>query len=223
MKLISLVAGRKHGPVKAELSDGSSLEFTAEYLAYGGIEPEVSPPVFTVPETGRDLSSGEEEAFRFAADCYRAEKVALRLIARAEQYSFGLISKLERRGFSDVTVKTVVSCLLNRNLLNDRRYAELWLRTRLGSGKAFSPRWLLISLGKKGIDKDSSQKALKEMLDPETENALLERFLKKNRRKNPGLSGKGGRNSEKSLLKYEGFSFDVLNSYFDDLKIYENQ
>ena len=218
MKLISLEAGRKDGSVKAQFSDGSSLEFTTEYMTYRGMEigAEGSHPVFTVPETGRDLSSVEEEAFRFAADCYRAEKAALRLIARAEQNSFGLRAKLERRGFDAAAARTVVSCLLSRNLLDDRRYAELWIRTRLGSGKVFSPRWLLACLGKKGIDRDSSQRALKNMLDPDTESALLERFLKKNRRKNPGLSGKGGRNSEKSLLKYEGFSFNVLNSYFND-------
>ena len=207
--LISIQKSRKHGPAKADFSDGSSLLFTNEYLPYGGMDS-------IAWEAGRDLNDEEEKAIRFAADCYRAEKTALHLVARAEQNSFGLIAKLERRGYAAAVAKAVVSCFLSRSLLDDRRYTERWIRMRLRSGKAFSPRWLLVSLGKKGINRDSSRTALEEVLDPETEYALLLRFLEKNTVKNPGASGINGDISMRIHLKYEGFSTDVLDMYFSN-------
>ena len=189
--------------VKAEFSDGSSLLITRDYLG-----DDFSSALM---ETGRELSSGEEEAFRFAAVCYRAENAALRLIARAEQNSLALTAKLERRGFDAAVAKTVISRLLDRNLLNDSRYAERWIRSRLFSRQAKSPRWLRISLGKRGIDRHSSQKALEDALDSETEYALLLKYLEKTglpRNKNPG--------SFRSQLKYEGFSPEVLDRYLEN-------
>lgn len=193
---------RNSGLIKLEFSNGTSLLLTADYLPEG-----IDPAVW---ETGRELSSVEEEAFRFAAVCYRAEKAAARLIARAEQSSFGITVKLERRGYEAAAVKAVVSLLSDRNLLNDERYAECWIRSRLKGRKAPSPRWLLVSLGKRGIDRASSLQALKNALDPETEYTLLLKHLKA-----PGIPGKNPGISLKSRLKYEGFSPQAVERYID--------
>ena len=210
MYLITLKVenSRTDSILKAEFSDSSPLIFSAEYLPEGWNTAIGEEDAF--PATGRELLSGEEEAFRYAAACYRAETAALKLIARAEQNSLGLSSKLERRGFESKVVKAVVSHLLDRNLLDDTRYAELWIRSRLSAKKAPSPRWLLVSLGKKGIDRNSSRDALLKVLDPDTEYALLLKFLE--------ISGfPGGMEAAlpRANLKYEGFSYEVLERYTD--------
>ena len=200
--------------VKAEFSDGSSFIFTTDYLPEGRVpEGKISgdKPESVLFEPGRELSSGEEETFRFAAACYRAERIALRLIARAEQNSLALTAKLERRGFDAAVAKTVVSRLFDRNLLNDGRYAESWIRSRLALRKAPSPQWLLAALGKRGIKREFSLKALKKTLDPETEYALLLRYLEKIR-----FSKSGKAFSLKAELKYQGFSSTSLERYFED-------
>ena len=200
---------RSDGVFKIKFSDGSSLLLTTDYL------PETVLPDgeknLHLWELDRELSAGEEEAFRFAAACYRAEKISLGLVARAEQNSLGLTAKLERRGFDSRVVKAVVSRLLERNLLNDSRYAELWIRSRLAMKKAPSPQWLLIALGRRGIDRSSSLKALGKVLDPETEYALLLKYLEK-------ILFPEGKEvfSLRTQLKHEGFSSDALKRYFDD-------
>ena len=141
----------------------------------------------------------------------RAEKVALRLIARAEQNSFGLAAKLERRGFDADVAKAVIARLLDQDLLNDDRYAELWIRSRLGRKKAHSPRWLQISLKKRGIDRNSCLKALEKLLDSETEHGLLLRYLEK-----ADLRGRKNAVYLRRHLKYEGFSPAALDRYFDN-------
>ena len=230
MTVVSLKPGNScsNGTVKVEFSDGSSLLLSTNYLpGDGSNEGENSAFWGTLPcgaaagipgwELPRELSSGEEEAFRFAAACYRAEKIALRLIARAEQSSLGLTAKLERRGFEASAANAVVSRLLDRNLLDDERYAALWVRSRLALKKAPSPRWLLAALRKRGIDRESSRKALDKALDPETEYALFLRFLESRSFREKSLLSGGERASFlRTQLKYEGFSSETLDRYFDD-------
>jgi regulatory protein len=204
--VISLKTGnhRGDGAVEVEFSDGSSLVFTVDYL------PEREADL-SAWETSQEISADEEEAIRFAAACYRAEKAALRLIARAEQHSLGLTAKLGCRGHGAAVAKAVVSRLLDRNLLDDERYAELWIRSRLASGKTPSPRWLLGSLAKRGIDRDSSREALKKVLDSETEYALLLKYLEMagppENKKPPNL---------RAQLRNEGFSSLALDRYFEE-------
>jgi len=205
MTVVSLKAekSRSGGVFKAELSDGSTYVFTADYLPEGYTDS-------TLWRTGGELSPADEEIFRFAASCYRTEKAALHLIARAEQNSLGLTAKLGRRGYERSAVNAVVLCLFDKNLLDDRRYAELWLRSHLLKGNIKSPRWMRVSLAKRGIDRNSVIKALTEVLDPETEYNLLQKFIGKSKatgiKKQPSL---------KTRLKQEGFSSTVLNRYFD--------
>lgn len=151
--------------------------------------------------------SQEEEASRFTALCNKAEDAALKLIARAEQNSFGLTAKLEKKGYTRDVIEEVVSGLKNRGLLDDERYAVLWLRSRLRK-KAQSPKMLTISLRKKGIDRRSSQKALVKVLDPDAEYALLTRYMEKQA---------GDETLSREKLKYEGFSMEVLEKYYENL------
>lgn len=139
----------------------------------------------------------------------KAEKKALELIARAEQTAFGLRRKLEKRGFNAACIDAVISNLIEQNLLNDRRYAQMWLNTRLRLPR--SPRRLLIALCAKGIDREEAQAALKEALDEETEAALLARFVKKYEKKIS--KAEEPKRHLKFLLKNEGFSADAIENY----------
>jgi len=203
MTILSLKAEspREEGLFRAELGDGSQFLFLLEYLPEG---------LRANLEEDRELSCQEEEALQFAASCYLAEKAALRLIARAEQNTLGLTAKLERRGYSSSVVKAVVSRLLDQDLLNDERFAKLWVNSRLSYGKAQSPFRLRVSLGKKGIDGDLSLKTIRGLLDPDTEYALLLKYLEK-----AGISNDKTGSFLKAQLKNEGFSYEVLDRYFN--------
>ena len=147
----------------------------------------------------------EESKDNSTASFLRAEKTALRLVARAEQNTGGLARKLERRGHDSAVVSEVISRLCEQNLLNDTRFAVLWLQSRLRFAR--SPRRLLSSLCAKGIDRDTAETALKTVLNEDTETALLERFAKKYAR---------GTHPIKYLLKSEGFSIAAINKFTDE-------
>ena len=206
MEIVSIKTDLKGEAGRIELSDGSLFSFKNCYLPKELIDNYTENPI---EAAGKEIASYEEAAFRFASACLRAEKSALRLIARAEQCTFGLSRKLEKRGHEAACARAAITRLLELNLLNDNRFACLWLESRLRLAK--SPRRLLVSLCGKGIDHDDAQAALKTVLDEETEFLILTRFVKKSARKSGG-KGESAR-ALKYLLKSEGFSFRAIERF----------
>ena len=151
----------------------------------------------------------EEEPLQFDADCIKAEKIALRLIARAEQSVAGLTAKLEKRGVDPSIARQVISGLLEKKLLDDTRYAERWVHAHLWVKKALSPLWFLVSLEKRGVNRETCLTAINKVLDEDTEYSLLLKFIDR-----MDVSIK-----KTSLfrikLKREGFSPEALNRFFD--------
>ncbi|MDR1900935.1 MAG: recombination regulator RecX [Treponema sp.] len=187
------------------LSDGSMFSFSSCYLPQ-----EYRDPAFW--SLGRDLGPNEEDCCRFAASCFRAERLALRLVSRAEQTTRGIFHKLLKRGFKEACAWAVISHLSGLDIVNDQRYAELWLRSRLSRGGS-SPRRLLASLHSRGIDRDSIQAACKLVFTLENELALLVSYVKKKH-----LEPEDDLHSFKFTLKCEGFSSMVLEDYLENLE-----
>jgi regulatory protein len=221
MKIVSLESA--DGLSEVELSDGSLLSFRNCYLPQ-----EILSILFAIKTADTDTVSGiktqfisklyapepdesnfaVEESLRFAADCLQAEKAALRLIARAEQCSAGLSLKLEKRKFSSKCTDVVISRLTELKLIDDKRFARLWLESHLGLTR--SPRRLLAGLVKRGIDMNRAKSILSEVLDEETEFSLLIRFAEKYSRKHDKLE-------LEYLLKRESFSSKTIKLYFNKL------
>jgi len=129
---------------------------------------------------------------------------------RAEQCSAGLSRKLEKRGVDAAAASEIISKLTEMNLLNDERFSQFWLRSRIRFAK--SPRRLLSSLIARGIDHDIALAALNEALDEETENTLFARYTKKIMRKLRGKTGGNDLRSLKYQLKNEGFSSRAIET-----------
>jgi regulatory protein len=197
MKIISLTSA--DGLYKAEFSDGSSFSFRSCYLPQEILK-------FLSALDPENLNPDVEEGLRFAADCLRAERAALRLIARAEQCSTGLSLKLGKRKFKANCTEAVISRLIELKLIDDRRFACLWLESRLGLRR--SPHRLLAGLVNRGIDMRGAKQILNEVLDEEAEFSLLLRFAEK-------YSKKYDTRELKHLFKREGFSSKSIELFFE--------
>jgi regulatory protein len=193
--------------LRVALSDGSLFSLKTYYLSPG------YPPEYLC-RVEKELSGDEEDALRFAAACCRAEKIALGLIARAEQSAFGLSHKLERRGHAAPCVRAVIARLQSLEILSDARFASRWVLARL-TRTAASPRDLTLALCRRGISRHTAQAAVKSALNFEAESALLERYLRKNHPPGDG----GGQDLRDSFLrrslKYAGFSPELLRALRD--------
>ena len=207
MFIVSVKAGTGGEARRVALSDGSCFSFNTCYLP-----PVFNEQLYCLGIEGLEISQSDEEAFRFASACLRAEKAALQLIARAEQTEFGLSRKLEKRGHDTACVRAVIARLCETGLLDDSRYARLWLESRM-CRQGSSPRRLLAALCARAIDRHTAERAVKAALDNETEQQLLERFAQKQLRKKNAL---GDPRSLRYLLKSEGFSSQSIQQYFEE-------
>jgi regulatory protein len=210
MKIISIKTGASEDVRRVELSDGSIFSFKIGYL----------PPVYSNENIyspgmaeGLEISAAEEEGFRFAAACMRAEKIALQLIARAEQTVYGLSRKLEKRGHDIGCIRAVVSQLCDTGLLDDRRYAKLWIESTICRHSS-SPRRLLAALCAR-VDRHDAEAALKKALDEESELQLLERYVRKLQRKQSSKDDSALPHL-RYTLKNEGFSSQAIHQFFNE-------
>jgi regulatory protein len=144
------------------------------------------------------------------SDCTNAEKIALRLIARAEQSVAGLTAKLEKRGIDPSITRQVVSDLLDRKLLDDTRFAERWIYAHLKAKKPLSPLWFLVSLDKRGINREISLYAIDKILDEEAEFLMLLEYIEK-----MDVHLKANTGFLRKKLRYERFSLGVIDKFFD--------
>jgi regulatory protein len=139
----------------------------------------------------------------------QARNAALRLVSRAEQCTSLLTQKLLKKGFDAEMVKAVVLDLTEANIVNNGRFSQMWLRSRIVS-RADTPRHILAMLCAKGIDRRTVAEAVKACLDYEAELALLARFVKKRRGVLPSE-----RDNCQAVLRYEGFSQEVVRDFWE--------
>jgi len=209
MLIVSLKSDSTNELYRMGLSDGSLFSFRNCYLP-----PDLLKADFFDKGSveGREITVDEGAAFRNASACLRAEKAALRLITRAEQCVAGLSRKLEKRGHERICVNAVITRLSALALLDDKRFARLWLESRLRLAR--SPRRLLVSLCARGIDRGDAEDAMKNVLDEEAEQTMIARFAKKHARK--AGCGEGVTRSLKHLLKGEGFSYAAIQKFLGE-------
>lgn len=77
------------------------------------------------------------------------EAVCLRLLARREHSRRELLDKLALRGFQRNEVEVVIDALAEHNWQNDARYAECFVRDRIGKG--YGPIRIAYELQQRGI------------------------------------------------------------------------
>jgi regulatory protein len=155
---------------------------------------------------GADLDEEEVIDLVIAAKATEAEARGASLLSRAEQPRYLLRAKLVERGFPDRAVALALDRLEAEGLLDDRRYAEAWLRSRVGKavrsaagrgGRAEGPSSLILSIKTRGVADADAKAALAEVLDADTRPSLLEAAIGTLRRE--GLAGEGLRQELRSL------------------------
>lgn len=140
--------------------------------------------------------------------CYNR---ALRLLSRSEHSRRGLEQKLLSRGFQPEDIRRALDRLQEEGALNDRRFAEEWIRSRLRKhpeGRAL----LELGLQKRGVDEDVAREVAKQCASwPEYREALKGLFedLRANGMHEPM--------ELTSLLRKKGFSSYEIRLLFEEL------
>ena len=144
----------KEAFTEVSISTGASFFISdADFFSFPfGKGDEISPEVVEQLERGHKL--------------ILCRSKALSLLDLAEHSAFMLRTKLRQRGFEIPVIETVLAQLKEKNYLDDRRFAQLWVRSRLKRNPA--GRSVLISgLRAKGVSPRDAEEAVSELLDEE--------------------------------------------------------
>lgn len=165
--------------------------------------------------SGSEVVRIEEAALRALqqqAAVLAARDKALSLLSHAPATEYLLRLKLRERGHGTEAVEAAVAWLVDRGLLDDRRFAEAWLASRLqrrpeGRGA------LLAGLRRRGVPREVAEQAVLGGFDAEVEREAAQRLLAKLRRQGASepeelarrLAAKGfPRSLVRELLEQEG-------------------
>ena len=157
--------------------------------------------------------ANEETVARLAAfdRICRACNKALDLLSFSPSTAFMMKQKLMQKGFDSISAGTAVSRLLEKHILDDKKYAENWVASRL-SRNPESPLVLKASLLKKGVDRKTADEILKG-ITPDSDQYIeaFEKAFNKQLR-SPGKSAEKIRIS----LSRKGFPLSLINKYLDN-------
>lgn len=140
--------------------------------------------------------------------CYRR---ALKLLSRSEHSRKGLEQKLSSRGFEPEEIRKALDRLEEEGALNDRRFAEEWVRSRLRKhpeGRTLLER----GLQKRGVDEELSRKIVKQCTSwPEYQKGLKDLY--------EGILAQGIEDPLEiaSILRKKGFSSYEIRILLEEL------
>ena len=157
---------------KLVLSDGSLLFVPAQAVMDLGLGAD--PPV--------ELSEAALAGLTRQAELLAARDKALGLLEAAPQAQATLRLKLLRRGFGPEAIDQTAAWLEARGLLDDRRFAEGWILTRLERHPE-SRGVLIAGLRRRGVSRAVAQEAVRLAVDAEAEREAARRLLDRLRRR----------------------------------------
>lgn len=129
---------------------------------------------------GKSLALQESEELICAGFCCQAERYAVYLLNRCEQSRFGLMRKLQKKGFSSSVCTKTLDYLEEKGILSDKRFAVSWAGSRVHS-KGESKSKVYVELLSRGIEKHTVLEALEEVYAEVDENLLLKKAAEKYR------------------------------------------
>jgi len=137
----------------------------------------------------------------------KALSYAHRLFTVRARSESELKDRLFRKGFDRDTIQSVISRLKDKNIINDERFARLWVESRMRT----SPRGAILlrrELIEKGVPSSVIEGALLENREPEDRVAkrLAERKIKSLR----GIPKIKAKRRLFDYLKRKGIKFDII-------------
>ncbi len=193
--ITALKEGASGESVQVLLSDSSSFFVPPHTLIDFGLKVDL--------EVDEALKTRLERAH----ELLRAKQKAAELLARREHSRFELYNKLRQRQFSEDSIHTTLDEYQRLELLDDYRFAEMWIRSRV-KRKSEGVRKLKAALKQKGVDERVADSALSQEFDPQMQQAALETATEKML-----VKSQGDRDKFIRMLLGRGFSWKQINNY----------
>ena len=157
---------------------------------------------------GLEIEAEVIEKLIVAEETMRAKKFALEML-QEEVYSKSQMSRhLEKEGFSDVTIESIVTELIQSGHIRDRQFAEKWVKRRLKSNPR-ARKLLKMELIEKGVDRKTVEQVLNEVNENDEERLALQ-IARKQAKKYKHLSNEVAHRRLHGYLARRGYDTDLI-------------
>ena len=208
--------------MREESSSSQNDNFFIQNISERGSAVEIkitdSSPFFILHEdyietgikSGDEIAPAVYETLKFLDEKRSAVKKSISLLSISPQTEYLLKIKLIKRGFSSEASSAASAYLKNKNLLDDRKYAEEWSASRLKKNPC-GPYLLKGLLSSKGVDRQTAESVVNELFTDEAAEEAVSRQVEKLRRNKSNTDDK----IIKKLLT-KGFSMKDIRKYFSN-------
>ena len=204
--ITAIKTGASGESVQIRFSDGSSFFISSE--SYADLAIRCDMPV----------TEELREELQRASDFHAAVHKALQLSARRDHARYEMNLKLRQRGFSDDIINRALARLQRFGIIDDRRFAENWLYSRMQK-KNEGPQKIKAALLKKGVDTHIVEEVMQSHLTPERIEESLAAATERDIIRSGGDQAKFVR-----MLQNRGFSWSLIKKDSIDkfIKYYNN-
>lgn len=187
-------------------------KFPSHYQLFLDRKPFVVLPSSLVEKlglrVGLEIESQIIEKLIAADEAMRAKNYALGLLRENIYSKTQMTQQLEREGFREQTIRTIITELINSGHIRDRLFAEKWVQRRLKS----NPRGRTVlkqELIDKGVDSETAEQVLDEV-KAEDEKRLALQIAQKQSKKYKNLSTQVAKRRLHGFLARRGFESETI-------------
>lgn len=142
----------------------------------------------------------------------KARNKAFKLLSYRERTIKEIEDRLRKKEFSEAVIKAVVDFLLEKDYLNEERFAEMWIRSR----KKHHPRGRKLiykELKNKGLNQNLINNALNQYLSSQEELEMAEYLMEKWLRRRTEEDSSSYK--LKNYLANKGFNYNLIYQLTD--------
>lgn len=210
--LITKIAPQKNNPHRKSVHINGQFAFGAdEKLIHDfGLEEKKS------------LSGRELKQIIWAADRNKLKEKAYHLLSLRPRSEKELKDKLRQKGAQAKLVEEVLQELKEKELINDEKFAQSWVQSRMANrpmGKFLLRRELL----KKGVKPEIIERVLQENYQAEDELELAKSLLERKARRYKNLNDLKTKKRMADFLLRRGFPYEVVSQALKGLKEFSEE
>lgn len=157
---------------------------------------------------GLEIEAEVIEKLIAAEEMMRAKKFALEMLQEEIYSKTQMLRYLEKEGFSEETVKTIVTELIQSGHIRDRKFAEKWVQRRLKSNPR-GRKLLKMELIEKGVDRKTAEQVVNEVNEDDEERLALQ-IAEKQGKKYKHLSNQVAHRRLHGYLARRGYDSDLI-------------
>jgi len=182
--------------VAVELDDGSTVEVDPEIVVRWGLK------------SGTPISTDTIERLHYDDEILRARRRLIRYLSLRVKSVADARLYLEGAGFREAIITAAIADAVDRNLLDDRRFAECYVRTKLKT-TIVGPLRLQSELTAHGLDPSLAERVVAPQFDRTWQLEAAGRLLRKQARTRSTGDDEGREKRLYEFLRRRGFEEDI--------------